>query len=181
MTKGGQSRSSGAAYVSLQIARVAFDFLAAPSGDGTRDVGPGVIPSGGMGWPCRSVLGGNRIRAVSATEFSLLCSFGAPLAFSTLSPRTVCDANAPHDDSVGAPLVAATFLPCAVRDANASLLGCVGAQPRRGMAMAMALSAQRTAMVAARGGTRQSCQREGGGDGDRGGGREHASEMNIIE
>jgi len=35
-----------------------------------------------------------------------------------------------------------------------------------------------TAMAAARGGTRQSWQREGGGDGDRGGGRERASEMN---
>jgi len=72
MMKGGRSRSSGAAYVSLQIARVAFNFLAAPSGDGTRDVCPGVVPSGEMGWPCCSVLGGDRIRAVSATKSSLL-------------------------------------------------------------------------------------------------------------
>ncbi len=127
MTQGGRSRSSGAAYISLQIARDTFDFLSAPSDDGNRDVGPGVVPSGGMGWPYRSVLGGDQIRAESATESSLLRSFGAPLAFATLSPHAVRDANAPRDDSIGAPLVAATFLPRAVRDANASPLGCVGA------------------------------------------------------
>ena len=56
--KGGRSRSSGAAYVSLQIARVDFNFPAAPSGGGTRDDGPGVVSFGVMGGPRRSILGG---------------------------------------------------------------------------------------------------------------------------
>jgi len=41
-TKGRRSRSSGAAYIILQIARVDFDFPAAHSGDGTRDNNCGV-------------------------------------------------------------------------------------------------------------------------------------------
>jgi hypothetical protein len=85
--------SSGAAYVSLQIAHVDFDFPAAPSGDGTRnndnDCGL-VVACGGMGGLCRSVLGGgdgdNRIRAMPATESSLLVFGGAPLLAAASHP-----------------------------------------------------------------------------------------------
>ena len=74
-------------------------------------------PSGGMGWPCRSVLGGDRIRAVSATESSLLRSFGAPLAFATLSPRAVRDANAPATTPLAHPSWLQRFFlaPCATQ------------------------------------------------------------------
>jgi hypothetical protein len=128
--------SSGAAYVSLQIARVDFDFPAAPSGDGTRDNDNNfglVVACGGMGGPCRSVLGGgdgdDRIRAMPAIESSLLDFGGAPLLAAASHPRAVLDANAPLDGSVGAPLLAAEFhlLICAVRDTNAPLDDSVGA------------------------------------------------------
>ena len=106
-TKGEQSRSSGAEYVSLQIARIDFDFPAAPSGDGTRDNDRGLaVACGGMGGPCRSVLGGgdgdDRIRAVPATESSLLDFVGAPLLAAAFYLRAVRNANAPLDGSVGA-------------------------------------------------------------------------------
>jgi hypothetical protein len=127
-TEGGQSRSSGAASVSLQIA-CDFDFPAAPSSDGTYNNEPGVVSSGRMGGPYRSILGGggDRIHAVPATESSLLHFFGAPLVAATFSHRAVRDANATLLRSFGTPLVAATFSHCAVRDANALLDGSVGA------------------------------------------------------
>jgi hypothetical protein len=131
--KGGRSRSRGAAYVSLQIARVDFDFPAAPSGSGTRDDGPGIVSFSVMGGPRRSVLGGggDRIRVVPAAESSLLRLFGATLvaAWFPFLLRAVRDANAPLDGSVGAPLVAAwiPFLLRTVRGANAPLDGSVGA------------------------------------------------------
>ena len=56
-TKGGRSGSGGAAYVSLQIARVDFDFPAVPSGDGTRNNDRGVVVAcGGMGGGRATVL-----------------------------------------------------------------------------------------------------------------------------
>ncbi len=98
-TKGGRSRSSGAAYVSLKMVPVNFDSPAAASGDVTRYDGPGVVSSGRMGGPCSSVLGGgggDRIRAIPATESSLPHLFGAALAFATFSPHAMRDAYAPR-------------------------------------------------------------------------------------
>jgi hypothetical protein len=98
-TKGRRSRSSGAAYIILQIARVDFDFPAAHSGDGTRDNNCGLVSSGGMEGPCRSVLdgGGGRMRDVPKTESSLDSLFGAPLLAASFLSRAVHDTNAPPD------------------------------------------------------------------------------------
>ena len=103
-TKGEQSRSSGAAYVSLQIARIDFDFPAAPSGDGTRDDDRGLaVACGGMGGPCRSVLGGgegdDRIRCDRVLPFGL-CWRSPPGCSVLPSSRVQC--KRPLDGSVGA-------------------------------------------------------------------------------